>query len=130
MLHRNEVETIGNIGNVKIETINGGRIAYVSVAINNRKRNSETGEWSQYTDWVNWKFFGEQTISFIEKYLTKGTHVCVRGKVRQSHYIKRDGTKVYEMECIGRRIEFVQPKGDSNAYEPGAYEPEDGDMPY
>ncbi len=129
MLHRNEVETIGNIGNVKIETINGGRIAYVSVAINNRKRNPETGEWSQYTDWVSWKFFGEQVVAYIEKFVGKGAHVCVRGKVRDANYVKRDGTKVYGMECIGRRIEFVQPKSNGN-YEPGAYEPEDGDMPY
>ena len=112
MLYRNALETIGNIGKVKVEGTNGKKLARVSVAINSRQTDRQTGEVKEYTDWVEWTFFGEKTVAFIEKYATKGAHVCIRGKVRQNSYEKADGTRVFSTECIGFNFDFVQPRGD------------------
>ncbi|MDA8232776.1 MAG: single-stranded DNA-binding protein [Magnetospirillum sp.] len=120
------LEQFGHIGKIKVETINGKKLARVSLASKTRSKDKHTGQVKEYADWLEWTFFGEKTVEFIERHAGKGQYVRIEGKARQSSY-EKNGQKVYTTEVLGFRFDFCEPKGDDND---GGYEPGDEEIPY
>lgn len=75
------------------------------VAVNDRRKNQQTGDWEDYPNFVDITIFGTRA-EHIEPYLKKGTKVCVEGKLRWSTW-ERDGQKRSKIEIIGEGIEFL-----------------------
>ena len=96
----NKVILIGNLGDEpQMRTAaNGTTIANFSLAINEFRRNPQTGESSEYTEWVRCVAFG-RTAETIGRYLHKGSRVHVEGKIRTSSY-EKDGQKRYNTEVV------------------------------
>lgn len=96
----NKVILIGNLGDEpQMRTAaNGTTIANFSLAINEFRRNPQTGENSEYTEWVRCVAFG-RTAETIGRYLHKGSQVHVEGKIRTSSY-EKDGQKRYSTEVV------------------------------
>ena len=53
------------------------------VAVNDRRRNQQTGEWEDVPNFVDCTMFGQRAEG-IAQYLSKGTKVSVEGKLRWS----------------------------------------------
>lgn len=53
--------------------------------------------------------FGRRA-EFAEKYLLKGTKICLRGRLQTGHYTNRDGIKVYTTDVIADQMEFAESK--------------------
>ena len=86
-------------------TANGTSVLGLGVAVNDRRRNSQTGEWEDVPNFVDCTMFGARAEG-IARYLTKGTKVCIEGKLRWSQW-ERDGQKRSKLEVIVDEIEFM-----------------------
>lgn len=59
-------------------------------------------------DFVSMVSFG-RTAEFIEKYVKKGTKLCIRGRIQTGSY-EKDGKKIYTTDVVAEDIEFVESK--------------------
>ena len=60
-------------------------------------------------DFISCVSFGK-AAEFAEKYLTKGTKLCVTGRIQTGSYTNRDGNKVYTTDVVVESQEFVESK--------------------
>ena len=84
-------------------------IARYTLAVNRRGRKQEG---QQEADFISCVAFGKAG-EFAEKYLHKGTKICVSGHIQTGSYTRQDGTKVYTTDVVIEEQEFAESKGDS-----------------
>lgn len=103
---RNSVQLIGNLGkDVLIKTFeNGNKVARFSLATNEYYKNNK-GEKVQETQWHNIVAWGK-TAEFMEKSLSKGSEVAIKGKLTHRSYNDKDGATKYLTEIVAQ--EFVK----------------------
>lgn len=94
-----------------------------TVAVNDRRKDQQTGEWSDYPNFVDVTLFGTRAES-IAKYLTKGAKVAIEGKLRWSQW-ERDGQKRSKIEVIADEVEFMTRKAETGDQAPSAPAPDD-----
>ena len=87
------------------QTASGLPIASFSIAVNDRRKNQQTGEWEDYPNFVDVTVFGSRA-EFLAKHLTKGAKVALEGKLRWSQW-ERDGQKRSKIEIIAEEIELM-----------------------
>lgn len=85
-------------------TAGGTPVASFGVAVNDRRKNPQTGEWEDYPNFVDCVMFGARTA--IACYLHKGSKVAIEGKLRFSSW-ERDGQRRNKLEVIVDNIEFL-----------------------
>lgn len=86
-------------------TASGMPVISFGVAVNDRRRNQQTGEWEDYPNFVDCTMFGTRAES-VSKYLSKGKKVAIEGKLRW-HQWERDGQKHSKLDVIVDEIEFM-----------------------
>lgn len=87
------------------QTAGGMPVVGLGVAVNDRRRNAQTGEWEDVPNFVSCTFFGERAAK-LAQYLVKGLKVCIEGKLRFSQW-EKDGQKRSKLEVIVDDIEFM-----------------------
>ena len=97
------------------QTQGGTQVLTFSLAVSDRKRNPQTGEWENATNWIPCVVFGNRAES-LSRFLAKGMKCAVEGKLRQSSYQGKDGQKRSKLEVIVDEIEFMSRQGDSKAH--------------
>ena len=94
-------------------TQGGMAIMTFGVAVNDRRKNQQTGEWEDYANFIDCTMFGSRAES-VANHISKGSKVSIEGKLRWSQW-ERDGQKRSKIEVIVDEIEFMskaqQPKG-------------------
>lgn len=91
---KNQVVLIGNLGNDPEVTNfeSGSSIAKFSMATNETYK-KENGEKTTQTEWHTIVVWGN-LVSIVERYLEKGSEVCIKGKITYRNYQdKQDITK-------------------------------------
>ena len=104
-------------------TQSGMAILNLGVAVNDRRRNNQTGEWEDYANFIDCVLFGARADA-IANYLTKGTKVAVEGKLRWSQW-ERDGQKRSKIEVVVDEIEFMSSRNSgqgAGGYQNGGYQ--------
>ena len=104
-------------------TQSGMAIMSFGIAVNDRRRNSQTGEWEDFANFVDCTMFGTRAES-VSNYLSKGSKVGLEGKLRYSTW-ERDGQKRSKLEVIVDDLEFLSPRnnqGGSNYQNNGGYQ--------
>ena len=86
-------------------TASGLPVLGFGVAVNDRRKNQQTGEWEDYPNFIDCTMFGARAES-LSRYLSKGTKVSIEGKLRWSQW-ERDGQKRSKLEVIVDEIEFM-----------------------
>ena len=94
-------------------TQSGMAILGFGVAVNDRRKNQQTGEWEDYPNFVDCTMFGTRGEK-LQPYLTKGTKVAIEGKLRYSSW-ERDGQRRSKLEVIVDELEFMSSRNSSNA---------------
>lgn len=94
-------------------TASGMPVLGFGVAVNDRRRNQQTGEWEDYPNFIDCTMFGARAES-VSRFLSKGSKVAIEGKLRWSQW-ERDGQKRSKIEVIVDEIEFLTARGDRNA---------------
>lgn len=86
-------------------TAGGTQVLSFGVAVNDRRRNAQTGEWEDYPNFVDCTMFGTRAEK-IANYIAKGSKVAIEGKLRYSSW-ERDGERRSKLEVIVDEIEFM-----------------------
>lgn len=84
-------------------------IARYTLAVNRRGKKQEG---QQEADFISCVAFGKAG-EFAEKYLHKGTKICVSGRLQTGSYTRQDGTKAYTTDVVIEEQEFAESKADS-----------------
>ena len=93
-------------------TAGGVNILSFGVAVNDRRRNAQTGEWEDYPNYIDCTMFGARAES-LSRILTKGMKVSLEGKLRWSQW-ERDGQKRSKIEVIVDELEFMSSRNGGN----------------
>ena len=111
-------------------------IARYTIAVDRRRGRSNQGGDQQTADFISCVAFGKAG-EFAEKYLHKGTKICVSGRIQTGSYTRQDGTKVYTTDVVVEDQEFAESKnasgsgnygGGSGSYD-GGYRPAERPAP-
>ena len=86
-------------------TAGGMQVLNLGVAVNDRRKNPQTGDWEDYPNFVDCTMFGTRAEA-VSRYLSKGTKVAIEGKLRYSSW-ERDGQRRSKLEVIVDEIEFM-----------------------
>lgn len=96
-------------------TASGMPVLGFGVAVNDRRKNQQTGEWEDCPNFIDCTMFGARAQS-VSRFLSKGSKVAIDGKLRWSQW-ERDGQKRSKIEVIVDDIEFLSSKGSSQPLE-------------
>lgn len=102
-------------------TASGMAVLSLGVAVNDRRRNQQTGEWEDYPNFVDCTMFGTRAES-LARFLSKGTKVTIEGKLRWSQW-ERDGQKRSKLEVVVDDLEFMSSRngGQQGGYNNSGY---------
>lgn len=99
-------------------TQSGTSVLTFGVAVNDRRRNPQTGDWEDYPNFIDCVVFGNRAEP-LSRFLSKGSKVAVEGKLRWSQW-ERDGQKRSKIEVVVDEVEFLSPR-NSQGQQGGGY---------
>ena len=102
-------------------TKGGKQVLSFGLAVNDRMRNQQTGEWEDRPNFVDCIIFGNRAEA-VAKYVSKGSKVAVEGKLRYSSWETKDGQRRSKLEVIVDEIEFMSGHGKANQEAPSGDE--------
>jgi single-strand DNA-binding protein len=94
----------------------------IGVAVNDRRKNSSTGEWEEFPNFLDCVTFGSRADG-LAKVLTKGAKVAIEGKLRWSQWETKEGQKRSKVEILIDDLEFFSARpntGGGSDYNAGA----------
>ena len=117
-------------------TAGGTSVMGFGVAVNERRKNAQTGEWEDYPNFVDCTMFGKRAEA-LERYLRKGTKVAIEGRLHYSSW-ESDGQKRSKLDVTVDEIEFMSRREDEGgrSYGEGRPQPQqradlyDEDIPF
>ena len=124
----NKVILVGNCGrDPEIRYLpSGGAVANISIATTSRRKDRNTGEFVEETQWHRVTFF-ERLAEIVGEYVKKGTPVYVEGRLTYRKYTDKDGIEknatdiiASEMQLLGGRQGMGGPGGEEGGGGGGA----------
>ena len=108
----NKVILVGNVGNnPEIRRFeNGGMIANISIATNERWNDRNTGELREQTEWHR-VVFNNRLAEIVEQYVRRGSSLYIEGSLRTRKWQDQNGQDRYSTEI---RAESMQLLGSRN----------------
>ena len=83
----------------------GTAVLNFGVAVNDRRRNSQSGEWEDYANFIDCTIFGARADA-LSKILTKGMKVAIEGKLNYSSW-ESEGQRRSRIVVYVDEIEFM-----------------------
>lgn len=106
-------------------TAGGTQVLSFGIAVNDRRRNPQTGEWEDYPNFIDCTMFGTRAEA-VSRYLAKGNKISLEGKLRYSSW-ERDGQRRSKIEVIVDEIEFMSTRNQNQGdYNQGGYSQNNG----
>lgn len=99
------------------QTQRGTSVLSFGVAVNDRRKNAQTGEWEDYPNFIDCTIFGNRATG-VAPLLEKGMKVAIEGKLNQSRWQAEDGTNRSKIEIIVDEIEFMSRQQGQTASKP------------
>jgi single-strand DNA-binding protein len=124
----------------------GGKVANFGFAVNNRRKNTTTGQWEDEPVFIDMAVFnrgetGPRKADLAEQYLRKGHQVFIEGHLKLDQWTTQDGQKRSKLTVVVDNFEFLEPRGEGGraaapaprraAGQPNSFDeaPADLDMP-
>jgi single-strand DNA-binding protein len=117
MANLNKVMLIGRLTrDPEVRTFsNGGKVAKFGFAVNNRKKNQQTGQWEDDPVFLDVEAFnrGEsgKQADLVEQYLVKGRQVFIEGHLKLDQW-EKDGQKRSRLLVVLDNMQFLEPRQD------------------
>lgn len=117
----NSVTISGNLTRdcVMRQTQGGTAILSFTVAVNERRKNQQTGDWEDVPNFIDCSMFGKRAEA-VSRYLSKGSKVAVFGKLHWSQW-EKDGQKRSKVEVVVDEVEFMSRQSQGEAQQ-GQYQ--------
>ena len=111
---------LGNLTrDVEYRAFASGGVANFTVAVNNRKKNSQTGQWENdpaFIDCACWDRGDRKKGTTLKESFSKGSRIIIIGSVRQENWEdKTTGQKRSKLKVDVADFDFVDKKDDSRA---------------
>ena len=100
-------------------TASGMAVMNFGVAVNDRRKNPQTGEWEDYPNFVDCTMFGTRAEK-LAQYLSKGAKVAIEGRLRFTQWQAQDGSKRSKLEVIADDLEFMSRRDSAQQGAPKA----------
>ena len=101
-------------------TQSGTQILSFGVAVNDRRRNPQSGEWEDVPNFIDCVVFGKRADA-LQRFLTKGMKVAIEGKLRWSQWQDREtGRNRSKLEVAVTELEFMSRQGQVQPEIPAA----------
>lgn len=110
-------------------TAGGMAVLGFGVAVNDRRKNQQTGQWEDYPNFVDCTMFGNRAEA-LSRILRKGMKVAIEGKLRYSSWEdKNGGGRRSKIEVIPDEVELLSQnpnaqQGQPQQYAPQGYQPQ------
>jgi len=103
---------------------NGGKVAKFGFAVNNSKKNAQTGQWEDDPVFIDVEAFNRgdkgNKADLVEQYLHKGNQVFVEGHLKLDQWTAQDGQKRSVLRVVVDNLQFLEPKGDGSGSSRGS----------
>lgn len=87
-------------------TAGGTQMLAFGVAVNDRRRNQQTGEWEDVPNFVDCIVFGSRAEA-VSRFISKGSKVAIEGKLRYSSWENKEGQRRSKLEVVVDEIDFM-----------------------
>lgn len=120
MANLNKVMLIGRLTrDPEVRTFNnGGKVAKFGFAVNNRKKNQQTGQWEDDPVFLDCEIFnrGEygKKADVFEQYVTKGKQLFLDGHLVLQSWNGPDGAKRNKLIVVVDDFQFLEGKQDGS----------------
>src|SRR5882672_7619929 len=95
---------------------NGGKVAKFGFAVNNKRKNQQTGQWEDEAVFLDVEAFnrGEtgKKADVVEQYLHKGNQIFIEGHLKLDQWTTQDGQKRSMVKVVLDNFEFLEPRKD------------------
>ncbi|HMC49824.1 MAG TPA: single-stranded DNA-binding protein [Solirubrobacterales bacterium] len=98
-------------------TPSGTAVCSLRLAVNTRRKDSATGEWTEKPNYFDITVWGNQGESCAQ-YLAKGRPVAVDGRLEWREWDAQDGTKRQAVEIIADSVQFLGGRTDAEGGQP------------
>ncbi len=118
MANLNKVMLIGRLTREpEVRTFaNGGKVAKLGFAVNNRKKNQQSGQWEDDPVFLDCEVFnrGEsgKQADLVEQSLHKGSQVFLEGHLRMDNWTDKEGQKRSKIVVVVDNFQFLEPRTD------------------
>lgn len=127
----NRVVISGNLTrDPELRSTGGGTsVLRLGVAVNDRRKNQQTGEWEDHPNFIDVAVFGARGEA-LSRFLSKGSKVAIEGKLRWRQWETPQGDKRSAIEVIADEVEFLSSRdsgsgGYSSPSSPSGASPDD-----
>jgi len=126
MANLNKVMLIGRLTrDPEMRTFStGGKVAKFGFAVNNRRKNSQTGQWEEDPVFLDIEAFnrgegGRQLADLVEQYLHKGNQAFIEGHLQLDQWTAQDGQKRSKLKIVLDNLQFLEPRADAAGQDGG-----------
>lgn len=109
-------------------TAGGTQILSFGVAVNDRRKNPQTGAWEDVPNFVDCIVFGQRAEA-VSRFISKGSKVAIEGKLRFSSWETREGDRRSKLEVIVDEIDFMSRSNGQQVTSPAAEAAKVADTP-
>jgi single-strand DNA-binding protein len=92
-------------------TPSGMAVCSLRIAVNTRRKDAQTGEWTEKPNYFDVTVWGNQGENCAQ-YLSKGRPVAVDGRLEWREWDAQDGTKRQAVEIIADSVQFLGGRGE------------------
>lgn len=110
-------------------TQGGMAVLQLSLAVNDRRKNQQTGEWEDVANFVDCTMFGTRAEK-VAQYLSKGSKVTIEGKLRYRSWEAQDGGKRSKLEVVVDEIDLGPRTAQQQPAQARQVEMYDSDIPF
>lgn len=109
-------------------TAGGTQMLAFGVAVNDRRKNQQTGEWEDVPNFVDCIVFGSRAEA-VSRFISKGSKVAIEGKLRYSSWETKEGQRRSKLEVVVDEIEFLSRANGQQVTSPAAEAAKVADTP-
>jgi single-strand DNA-binding protein len=90
----------------------GTSVLALGIAVNDRRKNNETGQWEDVPNFFDVTVFGARAEA-LSRFLSKGSKVAIEGRLRWHQWENPQGEKRSKVDIVADEIEFLSSRDSS-----------------
>ena len=104
----NRVFLLGNCGrDPEVRYLPSGMaIANISIATSSKRKDKNTGETIEETQWHRVQFF-DKLAEIVGEYVRKGSQIYVEGRLKYGKYTDKDGTEKHTCDIVADSMQLL-----------------------
>lgn len=115
----NRVFLLGNCGrDPEVRYLPSGMaIANISIATSSKRKDKNTGETIEETQWHRVQFF-DKLAEIVGEYVRKGSQIYIEGRLKYGKYTDKDGAEKHTCDIVADSMQLLGSREDKAAQPP------------